>query len=62
VGGGILSQAPSVRGPPNSTELIQTRSNEAGSSSTSQSSFSIGVSFAVSLISSQPASLLCLCC
>ena len=42
---GNLFQAPSVRGPPNSAELIQTRSRESCSSFTSQSSFSIGDSF-----------------
>ena len=42
---GNLFRAPSVRGPPNSAELVQTRSSESCSSFTSQSSFSIGDSF-----------------
>ena len=42
---GSLSCAPSVRGPPNSAELVQTRSSESCSSFTSQSSFSVRGSF-----------------
>ena len=42
---GSLSRAPSIRGPPNSAELVQTRSSESCSSFTSQSSFSVRGSF-----------------
>ena len=42
---GSLFQAPSVRGPPNSAELVQTRSSESCSSFTGQSSFFIKGSF-----------------